>query len=156
MRIIPGDLDDPRAVALLSTHVARATAETARGSAHALDVERLRAPDLSLWTLWIGDALAGVGALRELSPDHGEVKSMHTADAMRGRGVGRAMLRHIVETARSRGYARLSLETGSWPYFQPAHALYRSHGFVDCEPFGDYRLDPNSLFLTLDLVETRP
>jgi putative acetyltransferase len=154
MRIIPGDLSDPRVIALLHIHLATARAETAPGSAHALDLAGLRSPDISVWTIWEDETLLGVGALKRLSADHGEVKSMHTAQAMRGRGAGRAMLRHIVAAARAAGMSRLSLETGSWDFFRPAHALYRSHGFVDCPPFGDYGSDPNSLFLSLDLRES--
>jgi putative acetyltransferase len=91
-------------------------------------------------------------AMRDLpSPDHGEVKSMHTVREMRGRGIGSAMLGHIIAAARAWGMSRISLETGSWAYFFPAHALYRRHGFVDCPPFGDYIPDPNSLFMSLTL-----
>jgi putative acetyltransferase len=148
MHIIEGGLDDPRVVALLHTHVSRARAETARGSAHALDLAALRAPEITFWSAWEGDAVVGVGALKRLSADHGEVKSMHTAEAARGRGVGSALLRQIVATARAAGMSRLSLETGAWPYFAPARALYARHGFVECGPFGDYRKDPNSVFMT--------
>ena len=151
--IVEGDLNDPRVTELLHVHLLTARAGTAPGSAHALDLDGLRTPDITLWTIWDGDALAGVGALKRLSANHGEVKSMHTAEAMRGRGAGRAMLRHIVASARAAGMSRLSLETGAWDFFRPAHALYRSHGFVDCPPFGDYRPDPNSLFLTLVLLD---
>jgi putative acetyltransferase len=151
MRIVAGGLDDPRVIALLDIHVTSARAETARGSAHALDHEALRAGDIRFWSMWDGDALAGVGALRRLSADHGEVKSMHVAAAMRGRGAGSSMLRHIIEAAREEGLTRISLETGSWDYFRPAHALYARHGFVECPAFGDYAPDPNSLFMTLDL-----
>ena len=151
MRIVEGGLDDPRVVALLRAHVDRSRAETARGSAHALDISGLKAPDVSFWSVWDGDALVGVGALRTLSPEHGEVKSMHTAEAARGRGVGSAILRHIVAAARARGMSRLSLETGSWPYFAPAREMYARHGFAECPPFGDYRPDPNSVFMTLAL-----
>jgi putative acetyltransferase len=153
MHIIVGGLDDPRVVALLHTHVTRARAETARGSAHALDLAGLRAPEITFWSVWEGDEVVGVGALKRLSADHGEVKSMHTAEAARGRGVGLALLRQIMATARARGVRRLSLETGSWPYFQPARALYARHGFVESAPFGDYREDPNSVFMTLELEE---
>jgi putative acetyltransferase len=153
MHIIVGGLDDPRVVALLHTHVTRARAETARGSAHALDLAGLRAPEITFWSVWEGDEVVGVGALKRLSADHGEVKSMHTAEAARGRGVGLALLRQIMATARARGMRRLSLETGSWPYFQPARALYARHGFVESAPFGDYREDPNSVFMTLELEE---
>jgi putative acetyltransferase len=151
VQIVEGGLDDPRVVALLETHLLRARAETAPGSAHALDLSGLRSPDVTFWTAWEGDVVAGVGALKQLSADHGEVKSMHTAEGMRRSGVGSAILRHIIGAARARGMSRLSLETGSWPYFAPARALYARHGFVECEPFGDYQLDPNSVFMTLKL-----
>ena len=151
MRIVEGGLDDPRVVELLRTHLARARAETAPGSAHALDLSGLRSPDVTFWSAWDGDTLAAVGALKRLSADHGEIKSMHTAEALRGRGIGSAMLRHIIAAARARGMSRLSLETGSWPYFAPARTLYARHGFAECPPFGDYRPDPNSVFMTLAL-----
>jgi putative acetyltransferase len=151
MHITEGGLDDPRVVELLGTHVTRARAETAPGSAHALDLSGLRAPGVTFWSAWEDDAAVAVGALKRLSADHGEIKSMHTAEAARGRGVGSAMLRQIMAAARAGGLSRLSLETGSWPYFAPARALYARHGFVECAPFGDYRPDPNSVFMTLAL-----
>jgi putative acetyltransferase len=151
--ITPGGLDDKRVIDLLHFHFTTDRAQTAPGSSHALDLSGLRAPDIGFWTAWEGETLLGVGALRHLSPDHGEVKSMHTAEAARRRGVGGAMLRHIVEEARKAVMTRLSLETGSWPYFRPAVELYRSHGFVECAPFGDYKPDPNSVFMSLDLAK---
>jgi putative acetyltransferase len=151
LNIVEGGLDDARVVALLHTHVTRAQAETAPGSAHALDLWALRAPEVTFWSAWEGDAVVGVGALKRLSDEHGEIKSMHTAEAARGRGVGSALLGEIMATARARGMSRLSLETGSWPYFFPARALYARHGFVECPPFGAYREDPNSVFMTLEL-----
>ena len=152
MEIVEGGLDDPQVIALLRTHLDRSRAETARGSAHALDLSGLRSPGLKFWSAWEGDTLAGVGALRELSADHGEIKSMHTAESMRRRGVGSAILRHIIGSARTRGMTRVSLETGSWPYFAAARAMYARHGFVECEPFGEYRADPNSVFMTLERI----
>jgi putative acetyltransferase len=151
MHIVEGGLDDPRVVALLHTHVTRARAETARGSAHALDLSGLRAPEIAFWTAWDGEDVVGVGALKRLSAEHGEIKSMHTAEAARGRGVGSALLGQIMAAARARGMSRLSLETGAWAYFVPARALYARHGFVECAPFGEYREDPNSVFMTLEL-----
>lgn len=151
MKILPGDLEDPRVRALLEHHAASARAETAPGSAHALDLEDLGGPEIALWAAWDGDELLGVGALKRLADDHGEIKSMHTARTARRRGVGSALLRHLVDAARARGMTRLSLETGSWDYFEPARRFYRRHGFVDCPPFGDYVDDPNSVFLRLDL-----
>lgn len=156
MRIAQGDLSDPRVSSLLHIHLTNARAQTAPGSAHALDISGLQSPDISFWTIWNGEALLGFGALKRLSNDHGEVKSMHIAQAMRRTGAGSAMLRHIIATARASGMSRLSLETGSWEYFSPARAFYRSHGFTECLPFADYVLDPNSIFMSLDLPESYP
>ena len=154
MRIVQGDFSDSRVVDLLHIHLTSARAETAPGSAHALDLAGLQSPDIGFWTIWEDQTLLGFGALKRFSADHGEVKSMHTAQAVRGRGAGGAMLRHIIATARASGMSRLSLETGTWEYFWPARALYRSHGFVECPPFADYVLDPNSIFMSLDLRES--
>lgn len=152
MQAVPADLDDPRVIALLEHHVATARAETARGSAHALDLVALKAPGIQVFAIWQGDDLLGVGALKRLSQGHGEVKSMHTAAAARRQGVAAAMLAHLIETARAERFARLSLETGSWAYFDGARALYARHGFVECAPFEGYAADPNSVFMTLDLT----
>lgn len=154
IRIIQGDFSDPRVVDLLHIHVTGARAETAPGSAHALDLSGLRSTDISFWTIWDDETLLGIGALKRLSGDHGEVKSMYTVQSLRRRGAGSAMLRHIIAAARANGMSRLSLETGSWDYFLPARALYKSHGFVECPPFADYVLDPNSVFMSLDLRES--
>jgi putative acetyltransferase len=151
MIISTGDLGDARVVALLRAHVDWARAVTPPGSAHALDLDGLRGPDIGFWAAWEGEALLGVGALKRLSATHGEVKSMHTAAASRGRGVASAMLVHIVAAARAWGLSRLSLETGSFAAFESARALYARHGFVPCGPFGDYVPDPNSVFRTMKL-----
>jgi len=146
-----GRLDDPRVIELLAIHVTRARAETAPGSAHAFDLSGLKIPEVRFFSAWEGEDLLGCVALYRLAPDHGEIKSMHTAEAHRGRGVGDAMMRHLIEEARGMGMARLSLETGTWPYFKPAHRLYERHGFTDCPPFGDYVADPNSRFMSRDI-----
>lgn len=151
MQIRTGDTFDPRVIAMLDHHVTAARAQTAPGSAHALDLAGLRAGDVAFWTGWDGELLVATGALKTLSVTHGEVKSMHTLQTKRRRGFAGEMLRHIITEARARGLKRLSLETGSWDYFRPAHALYQAHGFVLCGPFAGYGEDPNSLFLTLDL-----
>jgi putative acetyltransferase len=151
MEIRAGGLDDPRVLDLLKIHLQRARAETAPGSAHALDLSGLRLPDVSFYSVWEGDRVVGMGALKRLTPEHYEIKSMHTTSAERRRGVGSKVLLHLIAEARARGAKRLSLETGTWDYFRPAVALYRKFGFVECEPFDDYVLDPNSVFLTLEL-----
>jgi len=151
MDIRRGDLDHPAIIALLRHHFDTCHAVTPPGSAHVFDVSRLKTPEIDVWAAWDGPGLLGIGAMKPLDATHGEVKSMHTAERARRRGVGGALLRHIIETSRARGLQRLSLETGSFGYFAPAVAMYRAHGFVECPPFADYRPDPNSLFLTLVL-----
>ena len=147
-----GNLTDPRVLALVQLHTTAARAANSNDFfGHALDVGGLQAPDVTFWTMWDEDRLAAFGALREIDEALGEVKSMHTAEALRGRGFGGAMLSHILDEARRRGYRRVSLETGTAPYFLPAQTLYRRHGFVECGPFGGYPKDPNSLFMTLSL-----
>ena len=146
-----GDLEDERILALLAAHLVRCRAESPPCSVHALDVSALKGPRISFRAAWSGDTLLGVGALAELDRDHGELKSMHTAETSRRRGVGTAMLAHLIEEAMARGYRRLSLETGSMDYFEPARAMYRRHGFVECGPYASYRDDPNSIFMTMVL-----
>lgn len=151
VEIVFGGLADPQVVHLLSVHVSTARAQTAPGSAHALDLSGLQAPEISFWSAWEQRHLLAVGALKRLSTIHGEVKSMHTAEVARRRGIGSTMLRHIIDVARMSGMTRLSLETGSSDYFKPALTLYQRHGFVECAPFDTYRPDRNSIFLTRDL-----
>jgi putative acetyltransferase len=151
MLVDSANLDDPRVIALLVLHTERARAETSRGSAHALDVSALKARDISVFAAWEGETLLSIGALRRLSAEAGEVKSMHTAEGARRTGAGSAILTHIIESAREAGLARLYLETGSWPYFEPARAFYHRHGFAECGPFGDYKPDPNSVFMAMAL-----
>jgi putative acetyltransferase len=150
--IVRGGLDDPRVRDLLEHHARTARQQTAVGSAHVLDLEALKSIDVTFWSAWHDTKLVGVGALKCLSPTHGEIKSMHTVHTSRRLGIGSAMLRHIVEAARANGMTRLSLETGSWAYFDHARALYRNQGFVECPPFGEYVEDPNSVFMMLDLA----
>ncbi len=161
MHIVADDLTGPAIRALLEDHLRDMHAQSPPESVHAMDVTRLSRPDVSFWSAWDGETLLGCAALRELDATQGEVKSMRTAPASRGRGVARALLAHVVAEARARGYARLSLETGSQPGFEPARRLYASAGFECCAPFADYVEDPNSVFMTLELpimkitVETR-
>jgi putative acetyltransferase len=151
MHIERDDLSRTAVHALLQEHLDHMHELSPPESVHALDLARLRRPEITFWTVWEGGLLLGCGALKALTPTHGEVKSMRTPAAQRGRGAARAVLAHIVAEARSRGYERLSLETGSHPAFEPAQALYRSFGFTTCGPFADYADDPNSVFMTLGL-----
>ena len=148
MLIRVDDLAGTEIRGLLEEHLADMRAISPPESVHALDLDGLRRPEITFWTAWSGAALLGCGALKELSPDHGEVKSMRTARAHRRGGVARAMLAHIVAEARRRGYERLSLETGSMAEFAPARALYERFGFGYCGPFAGYVDDPNSVFMT--------
>ena len=153
MRIEVDDLTRPEVHALLNEHLANMYELSPPESVHALDLDRLRTPDITFWSVWDGDRLIGCGALKELTPTHGEIKSMRTPKALRRRGAGRAVLEHIIETARRRGYETLSLETGSQPAFVAAQMLYRSFGFEVCGPFAGYREDPNSVFMKLALAK---
>jgi putative acetyltransferase len=148
MQIRIDDLTGPEIRGLLEEHLRNMHQLSPPESVHALDLAGLRMPDITFWTAWQDDALVGCGALKELDPSHGEVKSMRTASAHRRKGVGRAMLEHIIAAARSRHYARLSLETGSMDAFAPARRLYEDFGFKYCAPFADYQDDPNSVFMT--------
>lgn len=144
-------VEDPagaEVAAFLGEHLTDMYATSPAESVHALDVAALQAATVTFWTARLGGALLGCGALKEIAPDHGEIKSMRTTAAARGRGVGAALLGHVVATAQARGYARLSLETGTQEYFAPARRLYLRHGFTPCGPFGDYTLDPNSAYFT--------
>jgi putative acetyltransferase len=145
------DLRGPEIAALLAEHLHEMRSVSPRESAHALDLDELRDPAITFWTVWHGGELVGCGALKELDADTGEIKSMRTARAARGRGIGARLLRHIVSEATGRGYVRLFLETGSMAFFEPARQLYLRHGFELCPPFADYREDPNSVFMTLEL-----
>jgi putative acetyltransferase len=151
MRIELDDLSRAEIHALLSEHLRNMYALSPPESVHALDLGRLRSPEITFWTAWDGTLLIGCGALKELDSLHGEIKSMRTPQGLRRRGAGRAILNHIIAVARSRGYQRLSLETGSMEAFRPAQTLYESAGFSFCGPFGEYREDPNSAFMTLRL-----
>ncbi len=151
MRIEIDDLSRPEIHALLNEHLQSMYALSPPESVHALDLDKLRQPDITFWSVWDGAVLLGCGALKELTPKHGEIKSMRTPDALRRKGAGRAILAHIMETARSRSYERLSLETGPMNGFKPARDLYESFGFSYCGPFGDYVEDPYSAFMTISL-----
>lgn len=149
MRIEVDDLSHPEVHALLEEHLQHMRDITPPGSVHALDLDALRAPNVTFWSVWDDGALVGCGALKELGATHGEVKSMRTPTRLRRRGAGRAMLAHIIEEARRRGYDRLSLETGAMEAFRPAQRLYESFGFTYCGPFEGYASDRNSVFMTL-------
>ncbi|RYZ06540.1 MAG: GNAT family N-acetyltransferase [Myxococcales bacterium] len=151
LTILPGDLGDARVRALLQQHLAGMHESSPVGSVYALDTLALQAPDIALYTAWMGEELLGCGALKHLSEVSGEVKSMRTASAHLRRGVAGRLLEHLLGVARARGYRQVSLETGSGPAFEPALALYRRYGFEPGEAFGDYRATAFNRFLHLSL-----
>lgn len=151
MKIEADDLTRPAVIALLNEHLSNMYELSPPESVHALDVTKLRSPDITFWTVWDDGVLLGCGALKELSPSHGEVKSMRTPKLLRRKGAGRAVLAHIISVAAERGYRRLSLETGSIDAFVPAQKLYASFGFSTCGPFGSYVEDPHSVFMSREL-----
>jgi len=138
MRIEPGNFSDPRVVALLREHLAGMHESSPPGTVYALDLSGLQRPSIALFTVWDADELLACGALKHVDAATGELKSMRTASRHLRRGAGARLLAHLLELARSRGYARVCLETGSGPAFEPALALYRKAGFTPCAAFGDY------------------
>lgn len=152
MTIALDDLRGAAVVAFLEEHVTQLRDATPPGSSHALDLDGLRAPDVRFWTMTDDDGeLVGCVALKTLTADHAELKSMRTAGHRTRQGVATALLRHVLDEARSAGFGRVSLETGSFEFFAPARVLYARHGFTECEPFGGYRPDPHSTFMTFEL-----
>ena len=142
------DLTRPAVHALLAEHLSDMRAGSPPESVHALDVDQLRDPSVTMVTAWVGTLLLGCGALKDLGEGHGELKSMRTTVAARGRGIGAAVLTHLIGLAEAHGMRRLSLETGAEDQFAPARRLYARHGFVECAPFADYQPDPLSVFMT--------
>ncbi|WP_405158592.1 GNAT family N-acetyltransferase [Paenibacillus sp. FSL H8-0283] len=148
MEIKVDDLSGVQVKALIAEHLQGMAADSPPESIHALNLDGLKEPEITFWCAWEGDDLLGCGAIKELDPEHAELKSMRTASAHLRKGVARKILAHIMEVATDRGYKRISLETGSMDSFIPARKLYEDFGFEYCEPFADYILDPNSTFMT--------
>ena len=148
MEIVEDDLSGQAIADFLAEHIADMRATSPPESVHALDLEGLRKPEVTFWTVWDADTLLGCGALKELDGTHGELKSMRTSARVKQRGVASALVQHILHAAQIRGYERLSLETGSMAFFEPARRLYEKFGFQPCGPFSDYAVDPNSVFMT--------
>jgi len=151
MEIKVDDLNGHEVSQMLLEHLQSMRQISPPESVHALDVDGLREPEVTFWTVWDDGELLGCGALKELDEQHGEIKSMRTSLAHRRKGVAKSLLNHILEEASRRGYRRLSLETGSMKEFEPAHKLYAACGFTFCGPFADYVDDPNSVFMTREL-----
>jgi len=151
MKIVKDDLSTAPIINLLQEHYQEMLTHSPEESVHALDIEGMKQANLTFWSGWLGGEIAGCGALKELSSKHGEIKSMRTAKAFLRQGIAAKLLQHIIDHAKVRGYNRLSLETGTPEAFEPARALYKRFGFVECQPFGDYIEDPYSIFYTLEL-----
>jgi putative acetyltransferase len=151
MEIRIDDLRGPQIKRLLNEHLHSMTLYSPPESIHALDLEALRQPDITFWTVWRAAELLGCGAIKQLDAGHGEIKSMRTASGHLRQGVAAHLLQHVLGEARTRSYRRLSLETGSHPAFAPARSLYARFGFQYCGPFADYVPDPHSVFMTREL-----
>ena len=151
-RIEKGDLGDAEVRALLQLHLDEMHQWSPPESVHAMPAERLAHPDVTFFAAWDGDVLAAVGAIKELDRNRGELKSMRASPAYRGKGAGKALLHHLFDVARERGYRWIGLETGTPEAFQPARQLYLSHGFAQCEPFGDYVADDFSVCMEMELA----
>lgn len=151
MEIRSDDLKGPEVIQLLHTHLENMAAQSPPESVHALDLDGLRKPEVTFWSVWHNSELMGCGALKELDSRHGEIKSMRTASSHLRKGVASRLIRHIFDEARCRSYVRLSLETGSTEGFAAARRLYARFGFTPCAPFADYVEDPFSVFMTREL-----
>jgi putative acetyltransferase len=155
VEIVRADPTSDEVLPLLQEHLVDMYATSPAESVHALDPEQLRQPSITFFVARDAGEIVGTGAIRELSATEGELKSMRTSTRARGRGVGAAMLEHLLAEARSRGYRAVCLETGVEDYFAPARRLYARYGFVEGEPFADYWADPNSVFMHLELEVPR-
>lgn len=155
MTIKVDDLSGPEIATLLHEHFHALRAISPPESCHVFELDKLRTPDVTVWSAWDGNEILGCGALKEIEPGHGEIKSMRTRTAHLRKGVGTAVLREIICEAKRRAYRRLSLETGAGPDFAAARAMYQKNGFKSCGPFGNYRDDPNSSFFTMALEPSR-
>jgi putative acetyltransferase len=144
----PNLLDQPAVQALVHSHLMHAVAKTPQESAHGLDLSGLQSPDVRFWTLWAADALHAIGAWKQLSATEAELKSMHVAEAVRRQGTGSLLLKYLIDDAQAAGIQTLYLQTGSGAFFAPAVALYRRHGFAECQPFSNYREDRNSIYMS--------
>lgn len=151
MKIRIDDLSDPRIETFLNEHIEEMKSISPPESKHALDIESLKKPDITFWSIWQQEELVGCGALKELDSSHAEIKSMRVSSKHQGNKLASKLLSHIMTEARSKGYQKLSLETGSMAFFEPARKLYEKFGFKYCQPFANYKDDPNSLFLSLEL-----
>jgi putative acetyltransferase len=151
VKIVVDDLSGPEIAAFLEEHVQQMRDITPLESKHALDLDGLRQPDITFWSVWDGDALVGCGAIKRLDADHAELKSMRTTPSRQRSGIASLLLEHILHETRHMGFARMSLETGAADFFRPARRLYERFGFDYCEPFADYRLDPHSVYMTREL-----
>jgi putative acetyltransferase len=151
MKIVVDDLRGEAIACFLEEHLHDMRSVSPPESKHALDLEGLRKPNITFWSMWDGEAVVGCGALKEIDAQHGELKSMRTAASHRSQGLGARMVQHIIDEARRRDYRRLYLETGAMPFFAPARRLYARFGFAPCAPFAEYKPDPNSVFMTLAL-----
>jgi putative acetyltransferase len=152
MEIAVDDLTGPEIAAFLAEHIADMRSVSPPESKHALDLDALRARDITFWSVTDAGLIVGCGALKRLDATHAELKSMRTAPATKRRGIASLLLRYIIAEATVTGFTRLSLETGSAPFFEPARRLYGKFGFQFCEPFADYIPDPNSVFMEKILI----
>ena len=146
-----GLLELPEVRELIHQHLTQAVAQTPQESAHGLDTSGLSVDSVRFWSCWDSQRLLAIGAWKALSQKQGEIKSMHTAKSARGKGVGSAVLIHLIEDAEAAGIEHLYLQTGSGAFFAPAVSLYARHGFRECAPFAEYQIDPNSIYMDLSL-----
>ena len=151
IKSIENNFDNPQVNELLKTHFIELKSVSPEGSSHVLDIEGLKVPSIKFWSLWENNDLIGCGALKILSENHGEFKSIRVADRFRQKKYGEKIIDHLIEKSKNQGIKKLSVETGAGEFFAPARKLFKNFGFKECKPFAHYKEDPNSCYYNLNL-----
>jgi len=153
MKSIEGNFDNQEVDQLLKKHFIELRSVSPAGSAHVLDIDGLKDPSIKFWSLWENEKLMGCGALKFLNENHGEFKSIRVADLYRGKGYGEKIITHLIQKSKKLNIKRISIETGSGEFFKSARKLFKKSGFKECEPFGHYKIDSNSCYMTLSILK---
>tara|TARA_B100000575_G_scaffold56276_1_gene42315 strand:- start:845 stop:1303 length:459 start_codon:yes stop_codon:yes gene_type:complete len=151
IKSIENNFDNPQVNELLKTHFIELKSVSPEGSSHVLDIEGLKVPSIKFWSLWENNDLIGCGALKILSENHGEFKSIRVANRFRQKKYGEKIIDHLIEKSKNQGIKKLSVETGAGEFFAPARKLFKNFGFKECKPFAHYKEDPNSCYYNLNL-----
>ena len=153
MKSIEGNFDNQEVDQLLKKHFIELRSVSPAGSTHVLDIDGLKDPSIKFWSLWENEKLMGCGALKFLNENHGEFKSIRVADLYRGKGYGEKIITYLIQKSKKLNIKRISIETGSGEFFKSARKLFKKFGFKECKPFGHYKIDSNSCYMTLSILK---